>query len=211
MEWMQRAMSGLCARHAQCACAQNKKYEVASTPSVTFSSVGFQRFRQYSIWDSIYRLYLLYSKLTYGQTGRQESMPGSHIYVSAHWPKSNQNFRDITRNVEENKILHKIFRVVSRFPATFRVLSLKIDYLGDSVLSCKGEEYLFTGQDINLSPGLYNRVMQKYFTQTNNEPFYPWERTGGTPAGTCTTTRGGPCTLNTACIQPGTQREFTWT
>ena len=45
MEWMQRAMSGLCARHAQCACAQNKKYEVASAPSVTFSSVGFQRFR----------------------------------------------------------------------------------------------------------------------------------------------------------------------
>ena len=33
-----------------------------------------------------------------------------------HGPKRNPNFRDITRNVEENEILHKIFRVVSRFP-----------------------------------------------------------------------------------------------
>ena len=30
--------------------------------------------------------------------------------------KSNPNFRDITWNVEENIILHEIFRVVSRFP-----------------------------------------------------------------------------------------------
>ena len=33
-----------------------------------------------------------------------------------HCPRSNQNFRDITRNVEESEILHEIFRVVSRFP-----------------------------------------------------------------------------------------------
>ena len=48
----------------------------------------------------------------------------------SHCPKSNPNFRDIT--VEENKIQHEIFRVVSRFPATFYVLSRKIDYLSDS-------------------------------------------------------------------------------
>ena len=35
---------------------------------------------------------------------------------SVHCTKSNQNFRDLTQNVEENDILHKIFRVVSRFP-----------------------------------------------------------------------------------------------
>ena len=33
-----------------------------------------------------------------------------------HCPKSNPNFRDIAWNVEENQILHEIFRVVSRFP-----------------------------------------------------------------------------------------------
>ena len=33
-----------------------------------------------------------------------------------HCPKIIYNFRDITRNVEENEILHEIFRVVSRFP-----------------------------------------------------------------------------------------------
>ena len=31
--------------------------------------------------------------------------------------KKNQNFLDITRNVERNEILHEIFRVVSRFPS----------------------------------------------------------------------------------------------
>ena len=31
--------------------------------------------------------------------------------------KSNQNFRDITLNVEENLILHEIFREESRFPS----------------------------------------------------------------------------------------------
>ena len=33
-----------------------------------------------------------------------------------HCPKSNQNFREITWNVEEKEILHEIFRAVSRFP-----------------------------------------------------------------------------------------------
>ena len=33
-----------------------------------------------------------------------------------HCPKSNPNFRDITRNVEENEILYEIFRELSRFP-----------------------------------------------------------------------------------------------
>ena len=33
-----------------------------------------------------------------------------------HCPKSNLNFREITWNVEENMILHELFRVVSRFP-----------------------------------------------------------------------------------------------
>ena len=33
-----------------------------------------------------------------------------------HCPKSDPNFRDLTRNVEENEILHEIFPVVSRFP-----------------------------------------------------------------------------------------------
>ena len=31
-------------------------------------------------------------------------------------PKIYKNFRDITRNVEENFIQHKIVRVISRFP-----------------------------------------------------------------------------------------------
>ena len=36
--------------------------------------------------------------------------------VIVHCLKSYPNFRDITRNVEENEILHEIFRIVSRFP-----------------------------------------------------------------------------------------------
>ena len=47
--------------------------------------------------------------------------------------KSNRNFRDITRNVEENEILHQIFHVVSRFLVIFRVICRKIDYLWDIV------------------------------------------------------------------------------
>ena len=41
-----------------------------------------------------------------------------------HCPKSNPNFRDITRTVEENEILHEIFHVS---PLHF---IRKIDYLG---------------------------------------------------------------------------------
>ena len=39
-------------------------------------------------------------------------------WPTMHGPKSNPNFRVITRNVVENMILHEIFRVVSFFPAT---------------------------------------------------------------------------------------------
>ena len=51
------------------------------------------------------------------------------------WPKSNPNFRDTTRNVVKNEILHEIFRIVSRFPATFRVISRKIDCIRSGVWS----------------------------------------------------------------------------
>ena len=59
------------------------------------------------------------------------------VMFSMHYQKSNQNFRDITWNVEKNEILHYIFCIVSRFPrySTFHVLSRKIDYLWDSVSS----------------------------------------------------------------------------
>ena len=42
----------------------------------------------------------------------------STVIHDIHCPKSYQNFRDVTCNVEENEILHEIFRlvVVSRFP-----------------------------------------------------------------------------------------------
>ena len=50
--------------------------------------------------------------------------------------KGNPNFRDITRKVEENEILHEIFRVVPSFPATFSVMSWKMDYLWESVGQC---------------------------------------------------------------------------
>ena len=47
-------------------------------------------------------------------------------------PKSNPNFRDIARNVEENEILHEIFRVVSRFP---RYISCYFSKKFDTVLN----------------------------------------------------------------------------
>ena len=48
-------------------------------------------------------------------------LSGDHVQsekksVSIHCPKSNPNFRELTRNVEENEIIHEIFRVVSCFP-----------------------------------------------------------------------------------------------
>ena len=52
---------------------------------------------------------------------------------SIHCLKSNPNFRDITWNVVDNMILHELFRVVSRFPATFHVISRKKDFLWDGV------------------------------------------------------------------------------
>ena len=50
-----------------------------------------------------------------------------------HCLKSNPNFRNITWNVVENMILHEIFRLASRLPATFHFISRKIDFLWDSV------------------------------------------------------------------------------
>ena len=55
------------------------------------------------------------------------------MFMYVHCPKSNKNFRDITGNVVEIMILHEIFRVVTRFPPTFHVVSWKIDFLWDSV------------------------------------------------------------------------------
>ena len=52
--------------------------------------------------------------------------------LAVHCPKSNQNFRDITRNVEENEMLHELFRSVSRFPYYF------VFYLGKSITCCLG-------------------------------------------------------------------------
>ena len=48
--------------------------------------------------------------------------------TTPHCLKRNQNVSNITQNVEENEIPHKIFRVVSRFPATLHVILRKIDY-----------------------------------------------------------------------------------
>ena len=50
------------------------------------------------------------------RTARYSSLKSPQVMVVVHCPKSKTNFRDITRNVEENEILHEIFRVVSRFP-----------------------------------------------------------------------------------------------
>ena len=55
-----------------------------------------------------------------------------NIRYTVHCPKSNPNLRDITQNVEENEILHEIFRAIFRFPTTFRVKYRKINYLWDS-------------------------------------------------------------------------------
>ena len=48
-----------------------------------------------------------------------------------HYQICNTNFRDIIRNVEENKILHEIFRIVSRFPRyiSCSISENKINYL----------------------------------------------------------------------------------
>ena len=64
--------------------------------------------------------------LDHGYGGFNHGMP-SRIWA-VHCPKSNPNFRDISRNVEENKIpvLHEMFRVVSVFPAILYFMT----YLG---------------------------------------------------------------------------------
>ena len=66
-----------------------------------------------------------------------------------HCPKSNPNVRDITWNVEDNEILHVIFRVVVLFSnATFHVISRKIDYLWESVLYRDSFIHVFAPQDL---------------------------------------------------------------
>ena len=69
------------------------------------------------------------------QYGRRAD-PIRHVHQQdIYCKKSNPNFRDIIWNIEENLILHEIFRVVSRFPLyTFHVISRKVDYLWDCVL-----------------------------------------------------------------------------
>ena len=69
------------------------------------------------------------------QYGRRAD-PIRHVHQQdIYCKKSNPNFRDIIWNVEENLILHEIFRVVSRFPlCTFHVILRKVDYLWDCVL-----------------------------------------------------------------------------
>ena len=48
--------------------------------------------------------------------GREKPLEISRLFQDAHCPKINQNFRDITRNVEKTEILNDIVREVSRFP-----------------------------------------------------------------------------------------------
>ena len=55
------------------------------------------------------------------------------VHTTSTLSEKSSNFRDLTRNVAENMILLEIFRVVSRFPAIFHVISRKIDFLWDSV------------------------------------------------------------------------------
>ena len=55
----------------------------------------------------------------------------NYFFLFLHGPKSNQSFRDITRNVEEKKILHEIFRVVSRLPR-YILCYFSENYLWDS-------------------------------------------------------------------------------
>ena len=52
----------------------------------------------------------------------------STVIHDIHCPKSYPNFRDVTCNVEENEILHEIFRLVSSFPPLHFML-----YLGISI------------------------------------------------------------------------------
>ena len=61
-----------------------------------------------------------------------------HIFP-IHSPKSNPNVSDITRNVDENEILHEIFRVVQYlfFPATFHAISRKFNTFGTVYITSK--------------------------------------------------------------------------
>ena len=74
-------------------------------------------------------------------------------------PKSNLNFLKITRNLEENEILHEIYIaytycIVSRFPVTFCVISRKFDYLWPGTVNGKVdrtmEEYMERPRGVKL-------------------------------------------------------------
>ena len=71
--------------------------------------------------------------------------------LTMHCPKSDQNFRDITRNVGENMIYLEIVRVVQYlvFPVTFPVISRKIDYIWDSLRCCGGLSAKFKNRSEN--------------------------------------------------------------
>ena len=50
------------------------------------------------------------------------------------------SFRDITWNVKESMIIHEIFRVLSSFPATFHVISRRVNFLWFMGMFFKGFE-----------------------------------------------------------------------
>ena len=60
---------------------------------------------------------------------------------------NNPYFRDITRNAEENEIVHELFRVLYRFPRHISCYYLgKIDYLWDSACI-----WVFTARSVSLT------------------------------------------------------------
>ena len=82
---------------------------------------GYVAALMYKVWAATWQLSCV-------RCGRETQSVGVTVrHWQIHFPKSNLIFRDITRNVEENEILHKIFRVVSVI-----LISMKIDYLWDS-------------------------------------------------------------------------------
>ena len=67
---------------------------------------------------SYLHIYIKTVQLISGSEGNCFTAPGKVLVqlYQVHCPKGKQNFRDITRSVEENEILNEIFRIVSRFP-----------------------------------------------------------------------------------------------
>ena len=96
-----------------------------------------------------------------------------------HCPKIIYNFRDITRNVEENEILYEIFRIVSRFPATFRVISRKIYNLWDSVGSGSCE---YSAQRITTSYCFSSTTVSASSLRISSTRRSTWPSGSGTPS-----------------------------